>query len=102
MTPYGSGSEIRAAAVFYQIYVVVFPKFIAKFTALYQKPLYYLLNNNQNKGMNKTSTARLAAAIMIPCAMLCSCSQKSQQIKPPDGGISVDFAMLSVGTPQTQ
>lgn len=38
-----SGSEIRAAAVFYQIYVVVFPKFIAKFTALYQKPLYYLL-----------------------------------------------------------
>lgn len=99
MTPYGSGSEIRAAAVFYQIYVVVFPKFIAKFTALYQKPLYYLLNNNQNKGMNKTTTARLAAAIMIPCAMLCSCSQKSQQIKSPDGEISVDFAMLSDGTP---
>ena len=99
MTPYGSGSEIRAAAVFYQIYVVVFPKFIAKFTALYHKPLYYLLNNNQNKGMNKTTTARLAAAIMIPCAMLCSCSQKSQQIKSPDGEISVDFAMLSDGTP---
>ena len=99
MPPYGSGSEIRAAAVFYQIYVVVFPKFIAKFTALYQKPLYYLLNNNQNKGMNKTTTARLAAAIMIPCAMLCSCSQKSQQIKSPDGEISVDFAMLSDGTP---
>ena len=49
--------------------------------------------------MNKNTTARLAAAIMIPCAMMCSCSQKSQQVKSPDGEISVDFAMLSDGTP---
>ena len=49
--------------------------------------------------MNKNTTARLAAAIMIPCAMLCSCSQKSQQIKSPDGEIIVDFAMIHDGTP---